>query len=203
MNGECNLLRVGRKFREIEAGFATKSDAGTKCTSLVRDVINNHMNRMRDEGFIERAWDEHRRKTIKTIQCIDGATAGTKENVEVLSVINLGGIFLFHYSFVIIAIVAAFAIKHFSSNKYDSKEYEENEKEEAPKQLECVTADFSETMKAQFTAILDDRLSRVEDQLFQISYLLKETQKIQMNVEKNELDIKSTQICLDVVDETL
>ena len=65
MNGDCNLVHIGRKFKDFEAGFATRSDAGTLCTSLVRDVIHNHMNLMADEGFIAKAWGKHRERSTR------------------------------------------------------------------------------------------------------------------------------------------
>lgn len=41
-----------------DAGFATASDSGFKCSGLIRDVMNLHMLEMIDDGIIDMAWDQ-------------------------------------------------------------------------------------------------------------------------------------------------
>lgn len=69
-NPKCNLEWVGgdRIVREVTAGFATKADSGFYCTSLIRDVINLHMERIIADGFLDLAW-EREYKRSQTIDC--------------------------------------------------------------------------------------------------------------------------------------
>jgi len=105
INAGCNLIRVGRVFKSQDAGFATASDAGTKCTSLVRDTINVLFLDMHDDGFIEKIWDDHLRKRsdLENAQCLEEDTS--KENIGTLDLTNLGGIFVFHFMFMGIALI--------------------------------------------------------------------------------------------------
>jgi len=117
-NGECNLDRVGRTFKNFEAGFATKSDSGTLCTSLVRDVINSILYEMHEDDFVKQAWDDHlaRKQDIIT-PCSDlNAPIPLTESIGTLNMTHLGGIFLFHFVLVAIAITGAFRPKCSSSN---------------------------------------------------------------------------------------
>eukprot|EP00980_Cylindrotheca_fusiformis_P017065 scaffold5234_cov131-Cylindrotheca_fusiformis.AAC.12 len=63
-NPTCNLEWIGdgRTISPSSAGFATKADAGFKCTGLVRDVINLHMEELISEGFIDDTWDYENRR---------------------------------------------------------------------------------------------------------------------------------------------
>ena len=79
VNGECGLQWVGRKYKNMPSGFGTSMDIGTLCTSLIRDVINIHMLEMRDDGFIDQAWQEHLHRTA-TIDC--SATTSSEDNAS-------------------------------------------------------------------------------------------------------------------------
>ena len=52
-NPTCNLEWVGgdRIVKEVTAGFATKADSGFHCSSLIRDVINLHMESIIADGW--------------------------------------------------------------------------------------------------------------------------------------------------------
>ena len=52
VNKNCQLEWVGRKYKNREASFATTVDAGTLCTSLIRDVINLHLLRLKEQGTL-------------------------------------------------------------------------------------------------------------------------------------------------------
>ena len=167
MNGECDLVRVGRKFKEYEAGFAIKSDAGTFCTSLVRDVIHNHMNQMNDEGFIQQAWKDHHERNSETVECTDVIKTGTKEDSNVLDIVTLGGIFIFHYAFIIIAILVAI-----TSNYVKRRGVDNGKKIEIVSQNSNIdTADVKEMIVA-----VNERLSSVEDQLSRIASFMQHKQ---------------------------
>jgi len=104
-NAGCKLIRVGRIFKNQDAGFATASDAGIKSTSLVRDIMNILFLEMYDDGFVEDSWDDHLRKTsdLENVQCLEEDTSN--ENVGTLDMTNLGGIFVFHFMFMGIALI--------------------------------------------------------------------------------------------------
>mmetsp|Transcript_7152 Transcript_7152/g.8270 ORF Transcript_7152/g.8270 Transcript_7152/m.8270 type:complete len:450 (+) Transcript_7152:110-1459(+) len=138
-NGKCNLARVGRTFKNFEAGFATKSDAGNKCTSLVRDVINSIIYEMYEDDFVKRAWTNHLTKKQDIITpCSDSSpSATTNEVVDTLDMTNLGGIFMLHFIFVAISIAAAFSPRNScGKNKKKTNDGEDDSKDNAllPKQ---------------------------------------------------------------------
>ena len=59
VNGDCGLSWIGRPFQSIPASFAVKGDAGTFCTSLLRDVFNLYLHDMQSDGTIDALWKEH------------------------------------------------------------------------------------------------------------------------------------------------
>lgn len=61
-NPECDMKWVGRVQETIKSGFAIKSDAGFKCTSFIRDVLNLHMVEMIREGVLEELKDKQRQE---------------------------------------------------------------------------------------------------------------------------------------------
>lgn len=99
VNKDCDLVRIGRPFRNTKGGFATQSDAGTFCTSLVRDMLHAHLRIMETEGFIDDAWKDYykERHDIDDESCSsDNIESSTKETSDTLNITNLGGVFLFH-----------------------------------------------------------------------------------------------------------
>ena len=118
VNQGCTLRRVGRNFKNWSAGFAFKSDAGTLCTSLVRDMFNVHLQEMRDSGFIAEAWENHNSKKhdITNAQCYsDGALPSS--SITVFDITNLGGIFLLHTGAIVLACSIAFTSRIFEKFK--------------------------------------------------------------------------------------
>ncbi|CAJ1947335.1 unnamed protein product [Cylindrotheca closterium] len=69
-NPNCDLEWVGdgRIVTPNAAGFATKADAGFKCTGLVRDVINFHMEQMIEDGTVDKAWEFENRR-YQNVDC--------------------------------------------------------------------------------------------------------------------------------------
>ena len=73
-NPNCDLEWVG-KGRIIEsslAGFVTSSDAGIKCTSIVRDVLNLLMEDMIQEQALDDAWNRENQRR-QNIDCSSGS----------------------------------------------------------------------------------------------------------------------------------
>ena len=146
-NSDCQLEWVGRKFRDTPAGFATMSDSGTKCTSLLRDVLSLHLMKMKNDGFFEQAWEQHLSR-IETIDCADApdtisessskrrhlgehrdlrrsnaksAASGTGE-AQRLSITNMGGVFLMHGVLSLLAIVFALVHRFYGKEKQRRKQ---------------------------------------------------------------------------------
>merc|ERR1740130_1647199 len=58
-NPDCKLQWNGRKIKEVGGSFATKSDPGIKCTSLIAEVFNFYTNKMITDGYLEELWNTH------------------------------------------------------------------------------------------------------------------------------------------------
>lgn len=105
VNGNCQLDWIGRVFKFIEAGFASLSDSGTLCSSLIKDVLNVHLAEMKEDGFIEEAWQRHLERT-SDIKCTT-ATQDTDSDSSQLSLQDMGGLFIIHYMVTALAICMA------------------------------------------------------------------------------------------------
>jgi hypothetical protein len=124
-NIDCQLQWIGRTFRFMKSGYATRSDSGTLCTSLIRDVLSAHITAMADEGVIDRIEQEYLR-SIQTIECNgnsaipfssgsmenndgdagfvgvesaseNGDSGGDDQQIQSLSLNDLGGLFIILY----------------------------------------------------------------------------------------------------------
>ncbi|CAB9513194.1 receptor subunit 1 [Seminavis robusta] len=51
-NPQCDLVWVGEKIKSIKSGFAVVADAGDKCSSLVRHVVNLFLVEIVEEGIL-------------------------------------------------------------------------------------------------------------------------------------------------------
>lgn len=67
-NPTCDLEWVAGehnvKVQASNAGFATKADAGSYCSGLIRDVINFHMEHLIAEGELAYAWEQDNRRAM-------------------------------------------------------------------------------------------------------------------------------------------
>lgn len=114
INGACKMVWVGRTFKFRQGGFATLSDSGTFCTSLVRDVLNLHLREMKEDGTLDRAW----KKYVTSQADIDCDAASSKidgnnadESSHRLSLQDMGGLFIFFYFLTATAILMALFAK--------------------------------------------------------------------------------------------
>jgi hypothetical protein len=120
VNGDCRLTWIGRSIQNHDGGFATKSDSGTLCTSLIRDVLNLHMVEMKIDGFIDRAWDDHLKKRA-TVDCDVPAMSdnddesSSSDGSTQLSLQAMGGAFIIHYISTVFAIFLAVFMKIYST----------------------------------------------------------------------------------------
>eukprot|EP00550_Attheya_septentrionalis_P005091 CAMPEP_0198283400 /NCGR_PEP_ID=MMETSP1449-20131203/2997_1 /TAXON_ID=420275 /ORGANISM="Attheya septentrionalis, Strain CCMP2084" /LENGTH=577 /DNA_ID=CAMNT_0043979985 /DNA_START=22 /DNA_END=1755 /DNA_ORIENTATION=- len=117
INDNCHMDWIGRIFMFVSAGFATTSDSGTLCTSLIRDVLNFHFGKMKEEGVLELLWEDHLKRTA-TIDCqYDTLPAGGEDSSSQLDLSNMGGIFIFHFALSILAIIVALIRKVYDEKK--------------------------------------------------------------------------------------
>jgi Ligand-gated ion channel len=86
-NPTCQLQWIGRTVETIKSGFAVKADAGYKCTSLIRDVINLHLTELMDDGILANAWEKHRLKN----EDIDCETYDPESEVNVVASLPTSG----------------------------------------------------------------------------------------------------------------
>jgi len=93
-NSDCSLAQFGDPVATQQAGFATRSDAGSKCTSLIRDVLDVHMKAMINDNFIENLW-QTRVDQSRDVTC--SATDESDTEMLQLNLINMGGIFVLHF----------------------------------------------------------------------------------------------------------
>jgi hypothetical protein len=133
INEGCKLSWIGRTFRFAKSGFASRSDSGTLCTNLIRDVLSVHISEMIDDGTMDSIYRQYFR-SIQTIDCnreqdviLDFTEFETLENeqqfpsstttassntadeeaVQSLSLKDLGGLFIVIYVVGFLACIAA------------------------------------------------------------------------------------------------
>jgi hypothetical protein len=120
VNGNCQLEWMGRAFEFIEGSFATLSDSGTLCTSLIRDTLSLHLLEMRRDGFLDTAWTRHL-DALRTVTCKDSGTEGAKDDGQ-LSLSDTGGLFIVLYVLAFVAIVIAVTQKWYSGRLDKAKD---------------------------------------------------------------------------------
>jgi len=92
----CKLEWVGRRYKEIPAGFATRHDSGEKCSSLISEVLSIYFRDMIQDGFVKRAWEDHIMKLDSQASCFTEANEEDSADKQRLTLKGMGGIFLFH-----------------------------------------------------------------------------------------------------------
>jgi hypothetical protein len=114
VNGNCQMTWIGRVFQDGEDGFATISDSGSLCTSLIRDVVNLLLVEMKDDGFIDRAWEGELDKTAG--QC-DSSTDSQDDDSGQLTIQAMGGTFILQFGLTAVAICISLFTKYYTTNK--------------------------------------------------------------------------------------
>jgi len=109
VNKDCRLEQRGSPYKFLMAGAATSADSDLYCTSLIYHVLNFHFSEMRDEGFITDAWEDNFR-SVGNQNCI-GHEISSIENdentLEQFGLREMGGIFIIHFLFTVVALVLA------------------------------------------------------------------------------------------------
>mmetsp|Transcript_18546 Transcript_18546/g.27819 ORF Transcript_18546/g.27819 Transcript_18546/m.27819 type:complete len:572 (-) Transcript_18546:378-2093(-) len=101
INSKCNLFRVGKVFRNYEAGFASKVDVGNYCTSLLKEVLHLHLLQMSEDGFLRNAWENY----LEDRRSNSCSTNTESENETKLVLDNVGSVFIVHYVLLFIAVI--------------------------------------------------------------------------------------------------
>jgi len=106
-NEDCNLVQIGGTIKSYESGFILKADSNDRCTSFIADVIDIHMKLMHEDGFTYRAWGKHVGRN-RDVDCSFASDEDDDEDDDMqLSLINVGGIFVLHACFLVVAIVGS------------------------------------------------------------------------------------------------
>ena len=137
-NADCSLASDQRVLMSLPAGFATAVDSAIQCTSLISYVMDLHLQEMRQDGFIDGAWDAHIEKVAtKTCPAVTQSVADSraaKSQGFSLTIKDMGGIFCFHFAMSALALLFAFYQRYQTSRL-------EPEKKLRPIQMEkAVTA---------------------------------------------------------------
>lgn len=136
-NNECSLSWIGRSFKPGTGGFATKSDSGSKCTSLIRDVLNLHLNEMKSQDILDKLWEDHLEKRA-SIDCDAGADSLIDDDSGQLSLQAMGGTFIIHY---VVTGVAMFLSVFCKCHNKDNKKFNCKRQNVAEKSCESDVAD--------------------------------------------------------------
>ena len=118
---------------------------------------------MNNDGFLEDAWAKHHAMKTDVVECNDDNLSSTQDDVDILNVSNLGGIFAFHYILILIALLTSMIYTYYKKRKKGDQNVKHIDEElsmqtrDQPNTIE----DMFETIKEQ-TATLEGRLSDVE-----------------------------------------
>lgn len=108
LNIGCQLQWVGNIIQHVSSGYATKSDSGNKCTSLIHDVLNLHLREMRSDGFMEKAWNDHLSR-IGELKCSNDRTNEGDGGPRIAT--EMAGTFIIHFVLSGCALALALATK--------------------------------------------------------------------------------------------
>ena len=190
INGNCQLTWVGRVFRFYDGGFATLSDSGTLCTSLIRDVLNLHMLEMIEDGSLEELW-EREYQLSADVNCDATAEVESDDSdTTQLGVADTGGIFIVHYAMVFIALIMAICKKKKNPLRVLVKDSDKDDLYVLKgKGLETMMPEQPPPTLEQMYQKQDKQLSELTTQMSdltaQMSEMMQQLQKIQ--AESNEM----------------
>lgn len=147
----CELEWIGRKYREIPAGFATRHDSGTKCSSIISEVLSIHFRDMILEGFVKRAWIDHLQKIGGQQTCDAEAAEEDLADSQQLKLKSMAGIFLFHGIICVCVVAFELISKATGMTKKRNKRFSMLETEKLKKEMLkkniVKTSILSESMK--------------------------------------------------------
>lgn len=86
-NTYCDLEWVGRTIEEVSSAFAVKADPALKCTNLIRDVLNYHLNEMASDDTLDNLWNDYYEANMNmdcnTYEATDNVDDESTEELEV------------------------------------------------------------------------------------------------------------------------
>ena len=104
--GDTNVCRIQIiLIPSNQNGFAVKTDAGTLCTSLVREMLNVHLKDLWDDGFIDDLWSYSygQKHDIFDETCFTENVVTTASSSDTMNLTNIGGIFLVHLGLLVVS----------------------------------------------------------------------------------------------------
>lgn len=117
INPDCSLEWVGRAVDISSAGPANAVDAGIYCTSLVGHIFEYYLKDMQRDGFIERAFENYV-NSVTTHQCPEEEeTSSNTEDTFSLTMMDMGGIFLWHGVACVVGLWVAFIQRYCGSTR--------------------------------------------------------------------------------------
>lgn len=133
----CNLEWIGRKYKEQQAGFATRHDSGSRCTSLISEVIDIHLRDMHEDGFLAEAWENHMLQVYGRQTCgVETTSDAPSTNDEQLNLKDMGGIFIVHFSLMAVAVVAAYFSRITGRHKIRNERLEREKRDGLLRQIQ-------------------------------------------------------------------
>ena len=107
INDRCKLGWVGQSaMNYYPGGFTTTVDTGTNCTSLISHVLDLHMNEIKEDGFLDNAWNDVYTKLGG--QNCDDRRSEPNFPEEPLGIDDMFGIFAFHALCSVVSVLLAF-----------------------------------------------------------------------------------------------
>ncbi|KAL7566317.1 hypothetical protein ACA910_013640 [Epithemia clementina (nom. ined.)] len=113
INEDCSLAWFGRVERIVPSGMATIVDNGVLCSSLISAVLSYYILEMKQDGFLERTWEDHLTR-VGDQYCPDLSFSSGNDNnmpqeddIESLSIQELAGIFIIHVTLCGVAFLIA------------------------------------------------------------------------------------------------
>lgn len=109
-NPTCDLKSVGRVQLTNTGGPATVVDTSVYCTSLIKHVLDIHMQELIDDGRIEYLWHAHLRSLENKQNCgLDVIEETNLKGGYALRIEDVGSVFIFHGGLILISILITIA----------------------------------------------------------------------------------------------
>jgi len=105
-NPECLIRWIGRTIKFVPAGMVLQADAGTLCTSLIRDVLTLYLEELKSEGYLADLFEKYLEKK-KNQDCAVRAVDEESDNGDGVTLEGLSGVFMAQLGFTTLAILVA------------------------------------------------------------------------------------------------
>ena len=158
----CQIVSpAGSRFFSGEGGFAVKADAGGKdgrCSSLVREVLDLHMNEMWNDGFVQKALESFFNAQSEIHPpCVSEGAAQSLSSDTTTRVQGMAGTFIIHCAFSILAVIVSLLARYIQPPTTASQDCEET----AEQQVKEDHQKENEAIKT-ILAALDEQSKKLE-----------------------------------------